>query len=351
MMIVVKGTILWLLLALLPPSLRSEGLKLVKTWDHGDQGIFGSVNGFQILSGPQVFVSIPNKPSFIVGEAGVSPVLPPGQGPGDVGLVQVHALCGDHLACLEYPLRMKVFALRDRSLKPVRSFWLEQTEYPLTPSALVHAHDKWFVAGYRSLKEEHPHARAALVSVYDAEGRLIASPLRWEGDMRDGVQHLRLFLSADGDRVWCMQEGSLRVNLFASADGALVKQANLPVPPGYRPFPEHSYRGLVDQPVQALLKGMQEIHESHSPIAALVVAQGRILVQIHVPLPSEKRYQLLIYRQADLKLQGVYPMDDLLLGARDGRYFFHRGGYPGENEVSERCVIDVYTLEGGREGQ
>ena len=57
-----------------------------------------------------------------------------------------------------------------------------------------------------------------------------------------------------------------------------------------------------------------------------------------------KKFALLFYNAENFKLERTIFTNDLLLGAKDGKYYFYANGDPGRDEEAEEFIIHIYSF-------
>jgi hypothetical protein len=70
-----------------------------------------------------------------------------------------------------------------------------------------------------------------------------------------------------------------------------------------------------------------------------------LVVQIRTCRDDMKKFALLFYSAKTFKLEKTVFLNDFLLGARAGKFYFFANGNPGRDEDTEEIVINVYAFE------
>jgi hypothetical protein len=86
----------------------------------------------------------------------------------------------------------------------------------------------------------------------------------------------------------------------------------------------------------------------YSRINYVLVSGKSLVLQIRTCNDKMKKFALLFYNAETFKLENTVFTSDLLLGAKDGKFYFAAGGDPGRDHENDELVINICTLEYGK---
>ncbi|RPI72278.1 MAG: hypothetical protein EHM45_22460 [Desulfobacteraceae bacterium] len=319
--------------------------KLIDTWNHDDKEILTCVGDPIINDEGNVVARICGKVgSVIISKKEVVSFAPFGQGPSDLYLMMAQCRYQNDIAFLEYPNKMKIFTRKDNTYVWKSQMWLKQGYYPYIVRDMIFIDDKWFTGGYKILKEGSKVQNAALVNIFDEQGKLIKELLKKE--FPTGIRHEEdYYLTHYNNRVFFMVEYELKVHEISATRMEVTQEIPLTIPPFYKKMPADFYNFVFYKEEKGLSLDYERWKTSYSYIMRVAVEDGCLVIQIRTFGENQKRFALLFYDINNFSLKRTISIDDYFLGTRNGIYYFYRNGNPGFDEDADECVVNLYSFK------
>ena len=326
---------------------ESTDFKLIDTWDHGDKEIYTEIIDPLIDNQGNIVTMIGGKVgSRIISKTDNFIFAPFGQGPSDLLLVMAQCPYKNDIAFLEYPNKIKIFAKQDKTYVWKATKWLKQSYYPNLVRDMIFIDNKWITGGYKLLKEGSNVQLAALVNIFDEEGKLLKELLKKEFPTGKRYGSEDYYLTVNNDLVFFMVEYELKVHEISPSRMVVIREIPLTIPPCYKKMPEDFYNFILYKEDKGLSLDYQRWKTGYSYITRVVVEDGYLVIQVRAFGENQKKFALLFYDLKNFNLTLTYPIDDYFLGARNGIYYFYRNGNPGYDEDTEQCIINLYSFKG-----
>ena len=274
----------------------------------------------------------------------------PGEGPGD--LMDFMGICEyqGNVAVLEHAGRIKVFTFKTGKYEWKENVWLKQGSYMQRVNNLLFFNGKWFLAGHKTLAfdKNKMERTVAFLAVHERDGKhmkdLIATTDK-KGHFRQYFL-MNFYIVGEGKNLFFLAENELTAHVL-SADGLSIQRAiKLETPPFYKPVPKEFYdeKDYNKEPPDQFDIDSETWKTGYSRITQAVADSGYLVVQVRTGDKKLKKFALLCYDAGTLKLKKTVFINDMLLNARLGKYYFIKNGDPSlDEEADEETVINCYT--------
>ncbi len=213
--------------------------------------------------------------------------------------------------------------------------------------------NKMFIAGYRSHRISGSNKfKFFWLQAYDTKGKLIQDIYTEEKPyLKNGKRydHVRawMFLDVYRDKLFFIRGNSLNVKIISSKRMVVEKEQQLQLPAYYKPMGEDCYiipgKGHLSK--NKFRDLITEWALSYSSMTKMLVHGKHLVIQIRTCNQKMKRFALLFYNAVTFKKEGELFSDDLLLAARDNRFYFYKNGDPYIDEDADTFDIQVFRLE------
>lgn len=269
-----------------------------------------------------------------------------GQGPEEIDVISFMCLKGKDLAVNGRAGRIKIFSLKDSTIKYKSTTWKQTLMRDFPASAGIFYDGKWFIAGYNNnLKSVNEDYTAYYAKAYDEKGKFLEYLVAKKHSklMRDYL--MSGYLIPNGKTVYFLLENEPVVRVISTENLTVTKSVSLEVPGYYKKMPENFYVfERLDSPNQ-LIKVLEKWKTGYSRITRALIEGKHLVIQFRTCDDEMKKFALLIYDKDTFKLQQTILTDDYLLASRDGRFYFYKNGEPKYDDEADETVIDIYKYE------
>lgn len=329
----------------LSTSLSSAGqFQVIEEWKH-DANIFGNIWHATIDNDGHVVAAFFKTGLLMISPETVSIIAPFGQGKGDIeNFMSVFPYKND-IAVVEKPWKLKVFSKINGSYAEKEIVQLNTGKYFFIIDAGLFTHDKWVLAGEGRQNFDPKLLKLYFVKFYNANGDGLVETVKKQMTHPVVYNLMNHYLAADekSHRVFYIREDQLLLTTLDAQTMNVLKTTNLEIPRAYQEMPEEFY--TIEKVRAAGLKLIQVINTwnmSYSSITKMLLHDNDLIIQIRTPAKGPKKFALLFYNKDSLKLEKNIPIDDLLLGAKDGKYYFYADGNPTLDDDTDACTIRIY---------
>jgi len=281
----------------------------------------------------------------------VIPITPIGQGPDEVmNVASIFIYQGIDLAVGEDPSRIKVFQKDNESYKFKKNIWLKRgPNFHLTANTL-YFDKKIFISGFEMMSYNPSVMQISYVKVYDEDGNylknLLNESIPTEILKTKNIVELRRYILNYKDKIYYLVENDLKVNVISGRNLTEEGQFKLKLPDFYKKMPDDFF--LMSKPGESFAEkelNMEHWLVSYSRITKTVVEKDWLIIQVRTCNPKLKRFSLLFYNAGNFNLEKTFFIDDLLLGAKDGKLYCYGDGDPGLDDEVVKTVIKIYSIK------
>jgi hypothetical protein len=324
-----------------------ENFKLIQQWKHNKEKSYTRVDNFSLVDKENAVVGI----FYMIGGKVITAdkvltFAQHGLGPNEFSQLWAMFPYYDDLAFVEFPNKIKILTKKDGNYVFKETRWIQRGTLFHIINDGVFFDKKWFLAGLKALDFKPTEATVSLLEVLDEKGRLLKDLLITKH--RQGTNYhdmSRYLVGYKTDRVFFLKENELKVSLISSKTLDVVKEINLEVPSFYKKMPDNFYTFKKYPQVKDYLVDLENWATGYSRISKVLVEGNYLVLQIKTCSDKLKNYALLFYNADTFKLEKTIFMDDYLLGARNGKYYFFANGDPGLDENTDECIINIYSFK------
>jgi hypothetical protein len=328
-------------------EIGKEEFKMIQQWNHGNKEMYSIIYGSVINNDGHILLragiktnSVYITPTELV-EFGF-----PGQGPSDLYLPLASCSYFEDIAYFEMTSKIKIFTKKDNNYawKETKSF-----KNPLTPicRAMLFYNDKWFLAGVIAQSWDISKKMNSFFRFYafDNKGERLKGLLAVNAQSAFKAGSLDYFLSLYKRRIVLMAENELKVFEIDADKIEVLRETVLEVPSFYIKMPQDFY--IEKDSIKSkrnLGLDVEKWKTSYSIITNTAVDNDYLVVQVRTCSDKLKKFALLFYKSDTFKLEKTFFIDDFLIGARNGIYYFYANGNPGYEEEADECIINLYSF-------
>ena len=327
-----------------------EELVLTDKWEHADE-IPGRIQYSTIdKDGCPVacFFKIGNR---LITRDKIVSIAPWGQGPDEVmNTCSIFPYKDGDLAITEDPGRIKIFKKETDNYKFKKSIWLKRGGTFHALHNTVFFDGKFFTAGLEILNYTQAEAEISSIKVYDEEGNflknLMIEKLPTKTFETRNIVDMRRYILNYKDKIYYLIENELKVSIVSGKNLVDEKKVELKKPDFYKKMPDDFF--TVGKQGQSSIERSLNIEHwlvSYSRITKTVVEKDWLIIQVRTCNPKLKRFSLLFYNAGNFNLEKTFFIDDLLLGAKDGKLYCYGDGDPGLDDEVVKTVIKIYSIK------
>ncbi|UCH97251.1 MAG: hypothetical protein JSV88_10480 [Candidatus Aminicenantes bacterium] len=332
------------------PLLGIEEFKKINQWNHGDQEIYKHLSRGIIDGDDHVITRTGGwgARSLLITPKDVVSFAPIGQGPGDIYLLCASCPYQNDLAMVEYSQKLKIFTKKDNKYAWKETKWLKRDRYNQKITDMLFFKDKWFLAGHHPLNinESKKKKTVSLLRIFDKDGKPIKELIIREIDIHERQCEMEHFVVLHDDRLFFLFENELKVYEIPLEKLEVTKEVKLEIPSFYKKMPEDFYMFKRYTNTKDFVKDIQYWMTSYSRIINVLIEDGLLVLQLRTCKEELKKFALLFYDADSLELKKTFFIDDFLLGARKGIYYFYANGRPGLDDDIDECIINLYSFTG-----
>ena len=211
----------------------------------------------------------------------------------------------------------------------------------------IYYKNKWFLAGLEFVDFDNKKnlQYASFLKIYEKNGQPIENLIKKTFDGPHRFHEMNYYVAAYKDQVLFLVENEMKVHVVGLKDLSIKKEVNLETPGFYKKKPDEFYspKGKTGAG-KNYLSVLEHWKTSYSRINKVIVEDSFLLLQVRTCSEKLKRFALLFYNAGNFKLEKTIYTDDLLLGVKEGKYYFFAGGDPGRDEEAEDFIINVYSF-------
>jgi hypothetical protein len=330
------------------PLLGKEEFKKVDQWNHGDQGIYKHLDRGIIDGDGNVITRTGNTRSLLITPKHVFSFAPTGQGPGDIYILAAACHYQNDLAMLEYTQRLKIFKKKENKYVWKETKWLKRDKYNQKITDILFYKDKWFLAGQHPLNynKNEKTKTVSLLRVFNEDGKPVKELITRNLNILDRTSEMKYYVVLHGDRLLFLAENELKVHEISPEKMEVQKEVKLETPAFYKKMPGDFYKNKHYSDTKDFVKDIQYWMTSYSRIINVLVENGLLVIQIRTCSEELKKFAVLFYDADSLELKKTFFINDFLLGARNGIYYFYANGRPGLDDDIDECTINLYEFKG-----
>jgi len=325
--------------------IEAKEFKQIQQWKHGDQSLYGPI------------ISLIDKDSHIVASFGekfgwrvITPTQiktfgPSGQGPSDLYMVMAMCPYNDDLAFIQLGHSIKIFTKKDGIYVWKETRWLKRDYYPHVVRDALFLENKWFLTGlnFLDIKGEKNHVN--LLKIFNSDGKAAVNLLEEWHDKTKNYGNMDFYIVSYKNSVFFVAEDKLKAYEVSVDQLKLLKEWPLETPPFYKKMPGDFYDlGKMGEDTQTFGRNIFKWRTGYSRITKAVVEGSFLVLQVRTCSDKLKKFALLFYNADTMKLEHTFFIDDYFLASRDGKYYCYANGNPGEDEDTENCTINIYSL-------
>ncbi len=324
----------------------ASDFKRVDQWKHDEL----CLHHFYSLIDPdnQVVGAFYKNPNLLISREKIVKFAGYGQSPNELtNLLGMFFYRGD-LAMVEMPKKIKIFTKKNGTYAWKETKWLKMGKMPQIVKDGIFFDNKIFLAGLtflESTKNEN-EINTSFIKVYDEKGTLLKDLVHktFKGPNRFYLMKYYV-IGYKTDRVFFLAENELKVTLISAKTLEPVKEVNLEIPSFYKKMPDDFYSWNKEKQQNENFNLVLENYAmGYSGINNSLVEGKYLVVQMRTCNPKLKKFALLFYNADSFKLEETIFIDDFLLGAKDGKYYFFANGDPSRDENTYECIINIYSF-------
>jgi len=318
-------------------------LLLSETWLHGEQ-ITGRVFFSMIDRDNCVIGAFYKDGNLIITPKKVIHFAPQGQGPGE--LMDLLALFPfkEGIALVERPDVVKIFRKKDETYVYIKSIYFERDPFPHFIQNGLYLNNKFFLAGVNILSQEKKSLKVSFLKVYDEEGKPIKDLLIKEYKQPDQSYRMDYFILQNEEELLFLGENALEIIVIDLDDLKIIKKIELTKPEFYKKMPDDFYKFKSHYTPDQFMSDTEKWKTSYSIITKAIIEGENLVLQIRTCDKELKKFALLFYDLDSYKLNQTLFTDDLLLGSKNGIYYFYSDGDPGLDLEAINTTIKLYSL-------
>jgi len=334
-----------ILLNLFSQGYSNDDFVLIDQWTHK-----------LVISGRAFFITI-DKDNHIVGtfyKIGnriITPdeiieFAPRGQRPGE--LLDILALFPykNGLALMERPELIKTFRKENGTYKYSESIWLKRDALPHFVQNGIYAKNKWFFSGLNIMKMEKKKFKVSYLKVYDDKGKELKNLIFEEYDKLNQFYRMDYYICSHKEHIFFLAENELKLTIICPNELRILKEVPLTKPPFYKEMPDSFYKlNTAYKSPQDFLKDGENWKTSYSIINKVVIDNNYLVLQLRSCNDNLKKFSLLFYNANTYQLEKTLFTNDLLLGIKEGKFYFYANGDPGLDEEANQTIINIYELK------
>ncbi|MCK4766736.1 MAG: hypothetical protein KAW12_31385 [Candidatus Aminicenantes bacterium] len=163
--------------------------------------------------------------------------------------------------------------------------------------------------------------------------------------------HLMTYhLAPHKKHVFFIPENELKVILISVKELEVKKEIKLEAPQFYKKMPVdfYTWKEYLKLPKNSFEIDLQKWKSAYCRINKVIIEDNYLVLQVRTRSEQLKKFALLFYNPETFKLEKTIYTDDLLLGSRNGKYYFFAGGDPAFDEVDD-FTIHIYSFKRGVE--
>jgi len=331
-------------------SQSSGSFKQIDQWKH--EGAFG-INGFSFIDEQNRLVAgFAKTGHMIITRDKIIEFAPRGEGPDELTRVYTVFLYKEGLAFVERPDKIKIFTPKGETYSCKDTKWLKRGRYMHIIRDGIFYDNKFFLAGMEGIPPKgepynYNYPEYSYMKVYADNGDSLKQLVR----KKITPPSLFIYMGSqvvgyNSDRVFVMLDNELKVYVVSTKSLEIVKEVQLELPPFYKKMPEcfYAWKEYKDAAREQLID-LETWDMGYSSIQEIVVDGNYLVVQIRTPVEKMKKFALLFYHAETLKLERTVFLDDLLLDAKDGKYYCFANGNPGRDDNTDECIINIYRFK------
>jgi len=344
-MTIIKAIGFFLILMIPLVLTGSEELTKIDQWKH-DEEIYGFVYVSAVDVDGNLVVGFLKTGLRLITPKKMEVMAPFGQGEGDIQDFQAAVNCGNDIAIVELPTRAKVFTLKEGKYKEKKITWFKRHQFSQFVKDGLFVENKWFLAG---LAHENPKERIRkhhYVAVLDEAGQPLASLVKEETEIvkQYHILYHHLTYSPVKGKIYHVPEDKLKLSVICPRELKVIKEISLETPDFYKPPPAENFSVKLYHDPSKFDRDVENWKTNYSRITDMVNDGNYLVLQIRTANEKLKNFALLFYDLDQFKLQKTIFIDDYLLGAQKGKYYFYANGNPTLDEDTDTCTINIYSL-------
>ncbi len=317
----------------------SAKFELVDRWTHKDVFIGGGyVLGSLIKSKDEVIILFQIHRGKVVLKDKVTDLFVSGEGPGEVQLASTIFQEEDEVVVIDGFGKLNFLKNEDQGYKVKRTQYLKSFNdgRTMSPRRVIKFKGKYYVGSWSYPDPDRFLSDGYYVNIFDPQKKMRKSILKrkYDRDYR-GVIYLFPQLVTYGEKLLVVLDYELKVNEIDPVKDEVIREIDLEKPAFFKK-PVNLWRYIAGQ---FSPRKFQEWRLSYHRVTALEVAGEKLVLQVRTCSEESERFALLFYRLSDYQLEEVVMGNDLLLGYRDGFYYFLEGGDPGDDDVEELKIL------------
>jgi hypothetical protein len=322
-----------------------ENFKLIKQWIHSNE-IIGYVFYTLIDKDDHIVGTFYKTGNCLITPEKVIKIAPKGLGPGDLMDIKGLSFYHDDIVFFEQPEKAKVFTKTNGTYKIKQTIWFKRDPHLHVVKNGLFYDNKWFLAGYETMVQKKYESRAAtFLKIYDHNGTPVKRLIQKSYKEMNQEYIMDYYVIGFKDRVFFMTENNFKIYIISVKDLETVKVVDLRKPEFYKEMPKDYYVWKTyDNPNDNFIKDVEKWKTTYSRIHKVIVEEEFLIIQIRTCTKNLTKFALLFYDTRNFELKRTILTEDLLLGARKGRYYFHANGDPTRDEEAENFIINIYKF-------
>jgi hypothetical protein len=330
-------------------SQSSGTFKQIDQWKH--ERTLG-IDAFSFIDSQNRLVAVfARSGKIIISRDKIIEFAPWGQGPDELLSLCTAFLYNGDIAFVEDPGKIKIFTPKGETYAWKETRWLKRSLYIHRIKDGIFYDNKFFLAGMEGIPPKgepynYNYPEYSYLKVYADNGDSLKQLIRKKVTPPTRLLDMRIHVTGyNSDRVFVMTENELKVYVIPTKTLEVSKEVQLEIPPFYKKMPESFYTWKDFIEPKELMIAAEEWDMGYSSIQEIVVDGNYLVVQIRTPVEKMKKFALLFYNAETFKLEKTVPLDDLLLDAKDGKYYCFANGNPGRDDNTDECIINIYRFE------
>lgn len=328
---------------LLPGSYLDEQLFLLETWEHGER-ITGRASFTMIDCDNCVIGTFYKDGNLIITPKKIIQFAPQGQGPGELMDIMALFPYEEGIALVERPDVVKTFRKNEETYVYLKSIYFERDPLPHFIKNGLYLNHKFFLAGMNILSMKKNHIKVSFLKVYDKDGKPIKDVLTEEFDKPNQFYRMDCFILKKEPELLFLKENVFEITIIDPDNLKIIKKIELTKPEFYKAMPDDFYAFKHNYTLDQFMSDIEKWKTSYSIITKAIIESNNLIIQIRTCDEKLKKFALLFYDLKSYKLCRTLFIDDLLLGSKDGIYYFHSNGDPGLDPEAIKTTIKLYSF-------
>jgi hypothetical protein len=323
---------------------KNNVFKLIDKWNHESE-TFGRIFWTTIDKDNNIISVFYKIGPTMITPTKVTSFAPRGEGPNDLMDIKTFFLYGEDLAFVEFQNKIKIFKKVNDTYAWKKTLWLKSGKFPHIISGGIFFKTKFFFAGFNYLEMTAKKEVVSLIKVIDENGKPLKNLIKREFLEVTRQYDMDYYIIDFQKNLYFMAENELKLIIIDPETLEVKKEIPLETPSFYKKMPDDFYAFKKYHEPDDYRKDVEYWKSSYSRITKFINEGDYFVISLRTCSNQLKKFALLFYNGHNFKLEKTIFIDDFLLDARQGKYYFFANGNPGQDEDTDKCLINIYAFK------